>query len=89
VGAGYISQGSSTGLKVLTIYSGEDQTAVSPLDASMIAKGNYFFQRPLIQYFKTSSISKIKSFLDFEKSAEGKKIIKSSGYYPVHDSYEH
>lgn len=89
VGAGYISQGSSTGLKVLMIYSEEDQTAVSPLDPSMIAAGNYFFQRPLIQYFKASSASKIKSFLDFEKSADGKKIIELSGYYPVHESYEH
>ena len=83
VGAGYISEGSSTGLKVLTIYSKDDQIAVSPLDASMIAAGNYFFQRPLIQYFKVSSASKIKPFLDFEKSAEGKKIIELSGYYPV------
>lgn len=89
VGAGYISEGSNTGLKVLKIYSKEDQPAVSPLDASMIAAGNYFFQRPLIQYFKASSATKIKSFLDFEKSAEGKKIIESSGYYPVENSYEY
>lgn len=83
VGAGYISEGSNTGLKVLSIYSGEDQRAVSPLDATMIAAGKYFFQRPLIQYFKASSAAKIKTFLDFEKSDEGKKIIESSGYYPV------
>lgn len=85
VGAGYISEGSNTGLKVLTIYSKENQKAVSPLDASMIASGNYFFQRPLIQYFKVSSVSKIKAFLDFEQSADGKKIIQSSGYYPVQE----
>jgi phosphate transport system substrate-binding protein len=73
VGAGYISKGSSIDLKVLSIYSQDNQRAVSPLDASMIAAGKYYFQRPLIQYFKASSAAKIKTFLDFEKSDEGKK----------------
>ena len=51
--------------------------------AAMIAAGKYYFQRPLFQYFKTASYNKIKPFIDFEKSSEGKKIIQSAGYYPV------
>lgn len=88
VGAGYILHGGNEEIKVLTIYTGKDTVAISPLDASMIAAGNYFFQRPLFQYYKASSAEKIKPFLDFEKSPAGKKIIALSGYYPVISSHE-
>jgi phosphate transport system substrate-binding protein len=82
VGAGYITHGSN-GIKVLLIYEATNSKAISPLDASMIAAGKYYFQRPLFQYYKVASYNKIKPFLDFEKSEMGKKIIQSSGYYPV------
>lgn len=82
VGAGYVTQGNK-GIKVLTIYDKTNPKAVSPLDAPMIAAGKYYFQRPLFQYYKSDSYNKIKPFLDFEKGAIGKKIIQSSGYYPV------
>ncbi|MBC7888196.1 MAG: PstS family phosphate ABC transporter substrate-binding protein [Ferruginibacter sp.] len=83
VGAGYVSQGGSKGIKVLPVYLKKNDKAISPLDSSMIASGKYFFQRPLFQYYRKPSYGKIKSFLDFEKSDEGKKIIHASGYYPV------
>ncbi|MEO6546665.1 MAG: substrate-binding domain-containing protein [Ferruginibacter sp.] len=83
VGAGYVVHGGSKEIKVLTIYSEKGQQAVSPLDASMIAAGKYFFQRPLFQYYKTGSYQKNKPFLDFEKSVKGQKIIRSAGYYPI------
>ena len=83
VGAGYVSEGQSKGIKVLLISSGKNEKAISPLDGAMISEGKYFFQRPLFQYFKSTSSSKIKPFLDFEKSKEGQAIIQSSGYYPV------
>ncbi len=83
VGAGYVSQGGSKGIKVLPVCAAKNEKAISPLDSSMIAAGKYFFQRPLFQYYKTDSYNRIKSFIDFEKSAEGKKIIHASGYYPV------
>ncbi|MDR6563560.1 MULTISPECIES: PstS family phosphate ABC transporter substrate-binding protein [unclassified Arcicella] len=82
VGAGYVIHGNK-GIKVLTIYDKENQKAVSPLDAAMIRAGKYYFQRPLYQYYKSDSYLKIKPFLDFEKSKIGKKIIQTSGYYPV------
>jgi phosphate transport system substrate-binding protein len=83
VGAGYVTHGSSTGIKVLSIYSDKNEKAISPLDANMIAAGKYFFQRPLYQYYKAASFDKIKPFLDFEKSDTGQKIIQQAGYYPV------
>lgn len=82
VGAGYVTHGSND-LKVLLIYDASNPKAISPLDASMIAAGQYYFQRPLFQYYKAASYDKIKPFLDFEKSEIGQKIIQSSGYYPI------
>lgn len=82
VGAGYVMKGTTKGIKVLTVYT-EGHAAVSPLDASSIANGKYFFQRPLFQYYRKTDYQKIKPFLDFEKSASGMKIIKASGYYPL------
>jgi len=82
VSAGYVLNGNAEGLKILMVYDGKSK-AVSPLDAKAIASGDYFFQRPLFQYYKKSDYKKIKSFLDFEKSKTGAKIIQQSGYYPV------
>ncbi len=83
VGAGYVANGTNKGIKVLLIYPGKNKPAISPLDAAMIAAGQYYFQRPLFQYYKAGSYNKIKPFIDFEKSDEGKEIIQKAGYYPV------
>jgi phosphate transport system substrate-binding protein len=82
VSAGYILNGNADGLKILTVYDGKER-AISPLDTEAIASGEYFFQRPLFQYYRKSDYQKIKPFLDFEKSPTGAKIIQQSGYYPV------
>lgn len=81
VGAGYI-RNINKDIKILSIYE-KQQKAISPLDASMIRAGEYYFQRPLFQYYRSDSYPKIKAFLDFEKGNFGKKIIQESGYYPV------
>ena len=83
VGAGYVIHGGSKGIKTLPVYIQSGAAAVSPLDGRMIAAGKYFFQRPLYQYFKADSYQKLKPFLDFEKSAQGQRLIESAGYYPV------
>lgn len=82
VGAGYVIHGGSKGLKILSIYNGGNP-AISPLDKEKIKAGVYYFQRPLFQYYKSSSYKNIKPFLDFEKTDIGKSIIQSSGYYPI------
>lgn len=82
VGAGYVNR-KIKGIKIIRIHSIKSETPISPLDAQMIAQGKYFFQRPLFQYYKSSSYTKIKPFLDFEKSDNGVKIVTTSGYYPV------
>jgi phosphate transport system substrate-binding protein len=82
VGAGYILDNNSKGLKILRIYSGHEES-VSPLDAGKIREGKYAFQRPLYQYYKKSTYKHIKPFLDFENSAIGRRIIQTSGYYTI------
>ena len=83
VGAGYVAKGGIKGIKVLTIYSEKNKPAVSPFDATMIAAGKYYFQRPLFQYYKEGSYNKIKPFIEYEKTEAGRKIIQAAGYYPV------
>ena len=87
VGAGYVNHGGNKGLKVLSIYTENEKTAVSPLDHKMISAGKYFFQRPLFQYYKAGDYQKISPFLQFEYTATGQEIIKSAGYYPVNIDY--
>lgn len=84
VGAGYVMKGSNNGIKILNIYT-TNSPAISPLDAAKIASGDYFFQRPLFQYYKTRDYQKVKPFLDFQKTETGARIINSSGYYPLNN----
>lgn len=84
VSAGYILNGNADGLRVLTVYH-EEGRAISPLDSKAIASGEYFFQRPLFQFYKKTDFDKIKPFLEFEKSVMGAKIIRQSGYYPLNE----
>jgi phosphate transport system substrate-binding protein len=82
VSAGYVLKGNTSGIKILSVYT-DQSNAVSPLDAKAIESGKYYFQRPLFQYFRKKDYKKVKPFLDFEKSQEGKNIIQESGYYPA------
>jgi len=82
VGAGYVMEWERGNIKVLKIYTNVSPS-ISPLDAAKIASGEYFFQRPLFQYYKVRDYEKVKPFLDFEKTEKGAKIIHLSGYYPA------
>jgi phosphate transport system substrate-binding protein len=81
VGAGYITHDSK--VKVLKISDSSGKQAVSPLDKEAINEQRYFFQRPLYQFVLSTSWYKVAPFVDFEKSPEGQKIIRASGYYII------
>ncbi|MFD2962872.1 MULTISPECIES: PstS family phosphate ABC transporter substrate-binding protein [Olivibacter] len=82
VGAGYIAhEAKERAVKVLYIRDPKKATAVSPLDEKAIMEKRYAFQRPLYQFIPSTSWEKVKTFIDFERSEEGKSIIKASGYY--------
>jgi len=83
VGAGYIAAnaGANQGIKVLKIIDDSNPIAISPLDKEAIRGNKYFFQRPLYQFIPEKSWHKVAPFINFEKAAEGKKLIEQSGYY--------
>ena len=82
VGAGYLlSLPEDSNVKALKIKETQNGIAISPLDDEAIKTGKYFFQRPLYQFIPKESWAKAKPFLDFEKTEEGKEIIRKSGYY--------
>ncbi len=85
VGAGYISRDTNSVLKVLYVSEHDSSLPVSPLDADQIAKGNYYFQRPLYQYYNVSNYDKIKHLLAFEQHTVGMNIIQQAGYYPINN----
>lgn len=85
VGAGYVEHapGGNEKFKVLRIKDDSSSIAYSPLDPHAINNSLYFFQRPLYQFVLESSWDKVKSFIDFEKSLQGKKMIEDHGYYII------
>lgn len=85
VGAGYLLEGAEENsvIKPLKIKETKDGVAYSPLDTKAVLSKAYFFQRPLYQFIHKESFTKVKPFIDFEKSPKGKELISASGYYPV------
>lgn len=83
VGAGYVMHGRNEGLKVLYIQEEKNGIAISPVDSNSMLQGQYYFKRPLYQYYKKETLNKIQPFLEFEKSKAGKNIILKSGYFPI------
>lgn len=85
VGAGYVAHDPNADQKVKILKIKENPTSIaySPIDPTTINQSLYFFQRPLYQFVLKSSWEKVKPFIDFEKSKEGKKMIEEHGYYII------
>ena len=86
VGAGYIARGvdpKNSSIKILRIAEKSGSKAVSPLDEQAIQNHHYFFQRPLYQFISAGSWNKVQSFIQFELSTEGKRLIQKEGYYII------
>jgi phosphate transport system substrate-binding protein len=86
VGAGYVMEknaASALGVKVLKIAATMNENAISPLDEAAIAQNRYFFQRPLYQFIRKESASKVHPFIAFEQGPRGQAVITASGYYAV------
>lgn len=85
VGAGYVAHdpNANHSVKILKIKEAPDAEALSPIDPETINNSLYFFQRPLYQFVLKESWEKVKPFIDFEKSPQGKKMIEDHGYYII------
>jgi phosphate transport system substrate-binding protein len=87
VGVGYIVDQKSgkvrPGIKVLNVSKEAGGKGFSPLNKAAVDSGDYPIARPLFQ--TTNGIPKgaVKSFLEFELSPEGQKIVEKEGFFPI------
>ncbi len=84
VGVGYARQ---DGIKVLKL-SKDGANFYSPLDQAAVDAGNYPLARPLFQYTNGKAKGDAKTFIEFELSAAGQKIVADQGFYPVPEGYQ-
>lgn len=84
VGVGYASE---SGIKVLSL-SKDGTNFYSPLDKAAVEAGNYALARPLFQYTNGKAKGDAKTFIEFELSAEGQKIVADQGFYPLTEGYQ-
>lgn len=90
VGIGYVANEEGEvidGVKVLKIQGEGQSVAVSPTDTANILDGTYPIIRPLYQYLDGLPSGKLRSFLWYELSPEGQRIISENGYFPVSQAF--
>lgn len=89
VGLGYLTDNNGAlreGIRVIRLARTNGEMAVSPLDQNMVYAGLYPLTRPLYQYTNGVPEGKTKTFLEFENSPAGKKIILENGYLSAREA---
>ena len=61
--------------------------AISPLTAENVKSGKYPIARPLYQYLNGKPKAAVKSFIAFELSSEGQKIVEEMGFYALSNKW--
>ncbi len=82
VGAGYTQN--SKDIKVLAVASKTGEKAYKPTFTNVETK-LYPISRPLYQYTSGNISEDVKSFLAYEVSAEGQKVVTEEGFFPIND----
>jgi phosphate transport system substrate-binding protein len=75
-GIGYGGHGFSKGIKIAQV------NGVLP-DKENIANGKYPLARNLYMYLRNRPTGAIKKYIDWILSAEGQKVVKEAGYFPL------
>jgi phosphate transport system substrate-binding protein len=84
VGVGYARE---QGIKVLNLSkNGTDY--YSPMDKEAVDSGKYPLARPLFQYTNGKAKGDAKTFIQFELSPDGQKIVSDQGFYPLTQGYQ-
>lgn len=88
VGAGYVKVDGKPreDLSIVELSKDEKSKALSPLDRSSVESLEYPLARKIYQYLpqKTLLDSKaLKSFLEFENSSDGQKLVEDAGFYSL------
>jgi len=89
VGIGYAVRGGKAikGIKVIRIARDEHTQAVDPLEEQNVISGIYPLSRPLYQYTDGFPRGHVLSFIRFELSDQGQRLIRDMGFYPVSPEY--
>jgi len=82
VGAGYTQN--SKEIKVLAISAKTGEKAYKPTFTNVETK-LYPISRPLYQYVSGNISEDVKSFLAYEVSSEGQKIMTEEGFFPINE----
>lgn len=84
-GVGYVAENGKPvkGIKILSVSEKEGDKAYSPLDEKNIFSGKYPIARALFQYVDGAPKGAAKSFIEFELSDEGQKLVEAEGFYRV------
>jgi len=94
-GIGYVAVGYAAnkdgivkpGLKVLAVSRDGNSPAYTPLKMEAVMSGQYPISRPLNQYLNGKPSGNLLKFIQFELSAEGQKIVRDKGFFPVQEKW--
>lgn len=71
------------GIKILNVAKDEKGEAYNPIKMENVMTGKYPISRPLNQYTSGRPSGTLLEFIRFELSAEGQKIVRQQGFFPV------
>jgi phosphate transport system substrate-binding protein len=81
-GIGYGGYAYGVGIKHVSVSPAGGGTAVEPSEAT-VRDGSYPLSRPLFWYTLSNPAPAAAEFLEWVKSAEGQKVVKDVGYFPI------
>ncbi len=82
VGLGFAEE-SAGKVAVVNVKAKDGSAAVAPSEATVV-DGSYPIARPLFLYTNGEPQGAVKKFLDYALSDAGQKIVRETGYVPVH-----
>ncbi|MDD4012938.1 MAG: PstS family phosphate ABC transporter substrate-binding protein [Candidatus Omnitrophica bacterium] len=86
VGVGYVKDAGPE-ITVLKIARTAGGYFASPLVTEDVKSGKYPISRPLVQYVSGTPKGDIRSFIEFELSPEGQKIVEEEGFFSLSAEY--
>jgi len=90
VGVGYVRDENGQvipGLKVVDVAKDAKSPGISPLLRENITSGRYPIARALYQYTNGTPKGAVKTFIAFELSPEGQKVVEEMGFYGLSGMY--
>lgn len=81
VGLGYAQK--ADGLRIVRLAERSGEEYIDPTNRSDVEAGKYTLIRPIYHYVDGDISGDIRSFIEFELSPEGQKIVDKMGFLPV------